>query len=300
VELESLAKQTTGFSGADLANLVNEAAILAARNDRRTIRMIDLREAIDRVIAGPESKTRVMSEWEKSLTAYHEAGHAVVGRFIEHHDPVHKITIVPRGMAGGYTRFLPAEDRHYMVRTQFQALVASALGGYAAEQVVFGQMSTGANNDIRKATDIARRMVTEYGMTERLGPIALIPAEHGQSARNSQGFSESLAAEIDEEVRRLISTGYETATALVQQHRDVLERVALELIRVEVLEGEELERVFRGEPAIEPLWERGPELPTPAAPVSPERATSPAPNATHVPRLAPGLASQSLQQRQPG
>src|SRR5438477_793185 len=171
--LDVLAKQTPGFSGADLANLLNEAAILAARRNRRTIGMSELEEAIDRVVAGPARKSRIISDREKELTAYHEGGHAVAMRYLEHHDPVHKVTIIARGMMGGYTRPLPPEDRYYMTRSQFTAMLASALGGHAAEQVVFGEISTGAENDIEKATNIARKMVKEYGMSERLGTVAL-------------------------------------------------------------------------------------------------------------------------------
>src|SRR5881275_382542 len=158
VSLETLAKQTPGFSGADLANLLNEAAILGARRNKRTIGMGELEEAIDRVVAGPARKSRIISEREKAITAYHEGGHAVAMRFIEHHDPVHKVTIIARGMMGGYTRPLPPEDRYYMTKSQFKASIASALGGHAAEQVVFGEISTGAENDIEKATNIARKI----------------------------------------------------------------------------------------------------------------------------------------------
>src|SRR3954454_10113005 len=201
VELGVLAKVTPGFSGADLANLINEGAILAARRNKKTIGMPELEEAIDRVIAGPERKSRVMSDKEKELTAYHEGGHAVAMRFLEHHDPVHKVTIIARGMMGGYTRPLPPEDRYYMTRSQFKASIASALGGHAAEQVVFGEISTGAENDIEKATNIARKMVKEYGMSERLGTVALGHKEElvflGREIGEQKNYSEKTAEAID-------------------------------------------------------------------------------------------------------
>src|SRR5262249_49479052 len=170
VDLDVLAKQTPGFSGADLANLLNEAAILAARRNRRTLSMREMEEAIDRVVAGPERRSRVISEAEKRRTAYHEAGHAIVGRFLEHHDPVHKISIIAHGMMGGYTRFLPEEDRHLWTRSQFEDRLAAGLGGHCAEKLIFGEMSTGAQNDLEVATNLARKMVCEYGMSDTLGP----------------------------------------------------------------------------------------------------------------------------------
>src|SRR6202158_2664705 len=187
VQLETLARSTPGFSGADLANLVNEAAILAVRRNRQTIGMLDLQEAIDRVIAGPQKKARVMSVLEHRRTAYHEGGHAVVGRFSENHDPVHKVTIISRGRMGGYTRFLPEEDRHYMTRPQFEAMMASALGGWFAERLIFGDVSTGASNDSEKATGIARGMVTTYGMSESLGPQTLGQRESANFLQQQSG-----------------------------------------------------------------------------------------------------------------
>jgi cell division protease FtsH len=244
VELETLARVTPGFSGADLANVVNEGAILAARRDKKAIGMQELEEAIDRVLAGPECKSRLMSENDKLLTAYHEGGHAVVMRYLERHDPVQKVTIISRGMMGGYTRPLPPEDRYYMTRSQFEAMLASALGGHASERIVFGENSTGAENDIGKATSIARKMVTEYGMSERVGTLALGRKEE----QLSRAYSERTAEAIDEEVRRLIDEGYAQAASIITEHRDVLDRLAAALLEYETLEGDSLERVFRGEP----------------------------------------------------
>jgi cell division protease FtsH len=290
VDLGVLAKVTPGFSGADLANLINEGAILAARRNKKTIGMSELEEAIDRVIAGPERKSRVMSDREKELTAYHEGGHAVAMRFLENHDPVHKITIISRGMMGGYTRSLPPEDRYYMTKSQFKASIASALGGHAAEHVVFGEISTGAENDIEKATNIARKMVKEYGMSERLGTVALGHKEElvflGREIGEQKNYSEKTAEAIDEEIRALIDEGYQRAVEIMQQHRDVLDGIARALILVETLDGENLERVFRGEPPIV-----GPPTETPQ-PTPPESQRE-RPQMQPVPRLSPGAASST-------
>jgi cell division protease FtsH len=249
VSLAVLAKQTAGFTGADLANVVNEAAILAARRNKKKIGMQELEEAIDRVIAGPERKSRVMSEKEKLITAYHEAGHAVVARYLPNVDPLHKVTIISRGMMGGYTRLLPTEDRYLWSKSQFEDTLAFALGGHVAEELVFGEMTTGAENDIERATNIARRMVTEYGMSKRLGPIALGHKEEliflGREIAEQKNYSEKIAEAIDEEIRNLIQTAYDRARAILIEHRTVLDRLAERLIKEETLEGEELERVFR-------------------------------------------------------
>ena len=244
VKLDTLARSTPGFSGADLANLVNEAAILAVRRSRRAITMDDLQEAIDRVIGGPQKKARVMSDLERRRTAYHEGGHAVVGRFSENHDPVHKVTIVSRGKMGGYTRFLPEEDRHYMTRSGFEAMIASALGGWVAERMVFGDVSTGASNDIEKASDIARSMVTAYGMSETLGPVALGRRDAGTG--DQREYSERVAEAIDAEVRTLIETAMAQAEHILLRHREVLDALAARLLEEETVEGDELEDIFAG------------------------------------------------------
>jgi cell division protease FtsH len=248
VDLSGLARSTPGLSGADLANVLNEAAIMAARRRRSSIASVDLEEAVDRVLGGPAAESRLMSEQERQLTAYHEAGHALVGRFLAHHDPVHKITIIGRGNAGGYTRFLPAEDRHYQTRSQFQASIASALGGHAAETVVFGEMSTGATSDLERATALARRMVTEYGMSERLG-VATFGSNDEQSwiGATSRSYSEQTAQVIDAEVRSLIDNAYEHARRVIVEHRAVLDRVANALLQCETLQGDQLEPIFSAE-----------------------------------------------------
>jgi cell division protease FtsH len=246
VDLGAVARSTPGFSGADLANVLNEAAILAARRRSASIDEDDLDEAIDRVVAGPATESRIMTEPERRLTAYHEAGHALVARFLERHDPVHKITIVGRGRAGGYTRFLPEEDRHYQTRSQFEASIASALGGHAAETLVFGEMSTGASNDLERATTLARRMVTEYGMSARLGVVTLGSATERAAYGDgeSRGYSEHTARLIDEEVRRLVDEAYARARAVIVERRAVLDRLAHALLQWETLQGAELERAF--------------------------------------------------------
>ena len=258
LDLSVLAKQTAGFSGADLANLVNEAAILAARRDRKTIGLLEFEEAIDRVIAGPERKSRIISEKEKRVTAYHEAGHAVVARMVENADPVHKVSIVARGMMGGYTRLLPEQDRSMWARSQFQDMLAYMLGGRAAEEIVFNEITTGAENDIERATSVARKMVTEYGMSDRIGPIAMGHKEElvflGREIGEQKNYSEKSAEAIDEEIKRIINTGYEVAREKLNKHRNMLDALANRLIQEETLEGAELEKCFReAEPTLEPV-----------------------------------------------
>ena len=284
VRLETLARSTPGFSGADLANLVNEAAILAVRRQRSAIDMLDMQEAIDRVIAGPQKKARVMSLQEQRRTAYHEGGHAVVGRFSENHDPVHKVTIVSRGRMGGYTRFLPEEDRHYMTRAQFEATIASALGGWVAERLVFGDVSTGASNDIEKATNIARNMVTTYGMSDVVGPLAL--AGRDSSGVETRAYSEHVAQAIDAEVRSLIDAAAAQAEQILLRHRDVLDALAARLLDAETIEGDELEEIFQGEANADDAVI----TPLPTHRYRP----STGPGLLALPRAASGLASTTL------
>ena len=248
VSLDVLAKQTPGFSGADLANLVNEAAILAARRNKKTIGLLEFEEAIDRVIAGPERKSRIISEREKAITAYHEAGHAVVGRFTPNSDPVHKVSIIARGMMGGYTRYLPTEDRYFYSKSQFEDMLARLLAGHVAEEIVFGEMTTGSSNDIERATATARKMVTEYGMSKRIGPLTLGHKEEliflGREIGEQKNYSEKSAEAIDEEIRALIDAAYNQAKGILTERRSVLERLAQQLIKQETIEGDELEKLF--------------------------------------------------------
>ncbi len=248
VILDTLAKQTPGFSGADLANLVNEAAILAARRNKKSIGMKEFEEAVDRVIAGPERKSRIISEREKALVAYHEGGHAVVGRMLRNVDPVHKVSIIARGMMGGYTRFLPNEDRYLQTKAHFVDNLAVAMGGRVAEELIFGETTTGASNDIEMATRIARKMVTEFGMSPELGPVALGHKEEliflGREIGEQRNYSDKVAEAIDAEVHKFITTAYGAAKTLLTENRAVLVRLAERLIRDETLEGAELEAVF--------------------------------------------------------
>ncbi|MDO8692017.1 MAG: ATP-dependent zinc metalloprotease FtsH, partial [Dehalococcoidia bacterium] len=230
VNLETLAKQTSGFTGADLANLVNEGAILAARRNKQAIGLSELEEAIDRVIAGPERKSRIISDREKSITAYHEAGHALVARKLKNTDPVHKISIVARGMMGGYTRLLPTEDRYFWTRSQFKDSLAVAFGGLTAEELVFNERTTGAESDIEHASKIARRMVMEFGMSEKLGPRAFGRKEEliflGRELSEQRNYSEKVAEVIDDEIHTLIEDAHQVARDVLSQNREKLVQIA--------------------------------------------------------------------------
>ena len=280
VNLEIIAKQTPGFSGADLSNLVNEAAILAARRSRTTISFDEFAESIDRVIAGPARKSRVINPREKEMTAYHEAGHALVARLLPNADPVFKVTIVSRGSMGGYTRYLPEEDRHLWTKNQFKDQLAAALGGRAAEETVFSEVTTGASNDLEQATHIARAMVTRYGMSERLGPRTFGKREElvflGREISEQRDYSDKVAEIIDDEVRDLIDNGYQTAKRLLSSNKPKLAQIAKYLIVNETLEGDVLEKLFNSKPS-EVLV---PEVSAAPVPVSvPTPAAAPAPAA---------------------
>jgi len=259
VSLEAMAKQTVGFSGADLANLVNEAAILAARRNRKVIQNQDFEESIVRVLAGPERKSRRVSAKEKEITAYHEAGHGLVARMLPNADPVHKISIVARGMTLGHTRQLPAEDRYLMTRSQFKDMLATLLGGYAAEELIFNELSTGASNDINRATDLAHKMITAYGMSEKLGPRTFGKKEEmvflGREIAEQRNYGEKVADQIDEEVKELIEAAYATAKKVLTENRQKLENVAKKLVTDETLEGKILEELFDGR---KPVSKRSP------------------------------------------
>jgi cell division protease FtsH len=248
VSLETLARQTPGFSGADLANLLNEAAILAARRGKRKIGMSELEEAIDRVVAGPARKSRIISEREKAITAYHEVGHALVARMLPNTDPVHKVSIVARGQAGGFTMLLPTEDRYLWSKPQFEDTLAYALGGHAAELIIFGEVTTGASNDIERVTKIARSMVTEYGMSSRIGPVALGHKEElvflGRDFGEQRNYSEQTAREIDEEVRRIVQEAFDKAYNILLQNKARLIMISERLIKEETLEGPIFEALF--------------------------------------------------------
>lgn len=244
VDLDVLARETPGFVGADIENMVNEAAILAARRGKKAIGMKEFQEAIERVIAGPERKSRIISEEERRTIAYHEAGHALVMHHLPNCDPVHKISIIARGMALGYTMPLPEEDRYLQRKSKFLDELAGLLAGRAAEEIVFGDITTGAANDLEQATKLARAMVTRYGMSEKLGPMTFGEKQElvflGKEIGEQREYSEKVAQEIDEEVRRLIQQAYERAKEIIRTHRDKLDRLAQALMEKETLEGEEL------------------------------------------------------------
>ena len=252
IDLKVLARQTPGFTGADLANLINEAALLAARRDLEIIGMAELEEAIERVIAGPERKSRIMSDEEKRITAYHEGGHALVGFALPNADPIHKVTIIPRGRAGGYTLALPLEDKNYVRRSELVDQLAMALGGRTAEELIFIDPTTGAANDIEKATNLARRMVMEWGMSDRLGPLAYGKPEGevflGRDYTRGNELSNDVASAIDEEIRKLITQAHEEARQILVTHRDALDRIADELIDRESLDGDEVAEIFHDVP----------------------------------------------------
>jgi cell division protease FtsH len=249
VNLETLAKGTVGFSGADLANLVNEAAILAARRNKKAIGMEEMEESIDRVLAGPERKSRKISPKEKEVIAYHEAGHALVAKMLPNADPVHKISIVARGMALGYTKQLPTEDRYLTTRSQLKDTLATLLGGHAAEELIFNERSTGPHNDIERVTEYARRMVTDFGMSDKLGTRTFGNKQEmvflGREISEQRDYSERFALEIDREINKLIEEAYQTAKRVLTQNKSRLKTLAEKLIEHETLEGEELEKIFK-------------------------------------------------------
>ncbi|WP_031516496.1 ATP-dependent zinc metalloprotease FtsH [Desulfofalx alkaliphila] len=243
VDLEILARRTPGFTGADLANLVNEAALLAARFNKNKISQKELEDSIERVIAGPEKKSKVISEKEKRLVSYHEAGHALVGYLLPNTDTVHKVSIIPRGRAGGYTLLLPKEDRYYMTRSMLIDQITMLLGGRVAEDIALKEISTGAQNDLERATEMARKMIMEYGMSEKLGPLTLGRKQEavflGRDIARDRNYSEEIAFAIDQEVRNIIDSCYETAKKLLEKYNDALHAIAETLMEKETIEAEE-------------------------------------------------------------
>ncbi|MBR6351816.1 MAG: ATP-dependent zinc metalloprotease FtsH, partial [Firmicutes bacterium] len=256
VDLKVLAKRTPGFTPADIENMMNEAALLTARRNGTTIHMEELEEAITRVIAGPKKKSRVMSEKERRLTAYHEAGHAVVMRATPGSDPVHQVTIMPRGMAGGFTMQLPEEDHYYVTRTEMYNDIMHLLGGRISEALVLGDISTGASNDLERATKMAHEMVTKYGMSEAIGPLNYSSNDEvflGRDFTSKQNYSEELASKIDKEVRSIIDKAYKDAEQLLKDHREELDRVAQALLEMETLDSDEFEAIYSGTKTVEEL-----------------------------------------------
>jgi cell division protease FtsH len=256
VSLETIARGTPGFVGADLQNLVNEAALLAARRDASKVAMTDFERAKDKVLLGAERKSMIMSDEDKRTTAYHEAGHALIGLLTPECDPVHKVTIIPRGMALGVTQSLPEEDRYSLTRTQILAMIKRAMGGRAAEELIFGHLSTGAENDLRQATDLARRMICRYGMSDRIGPVSYGDDDHdvflGRDFAVRKDYSEKKAEEIDEEVSRTLHSLYDEAKVLLEQNRATLDRITEALLERETLDSRDLKAILAGE-ALPPL-----------------------------------------------
>ena len=249
VDLDILARRTPGFTGADLSNLVNEAALLAARRDKKKIYMIEMEEGVERVMAGPERKSHIMNDEEKRLTAYHEGGHTLVGMLLKHADPVHKVTIIPRGRAGGYTLMLPKEDRNYATKSELLDRLKVAMGGRVAEEVVLKEISTGASQDIQQATRMVRGMVMQYGMSDVLGPVAYGEGQNhqvflGRDFNHERNYSEEVASEIDKEVRKYLEAAYEACRKLIIANRDKLDLIAEALIERETLTAKQLEELL--------------------------------------------------------
>jgi cell division protease FtsH len=291
VNLEVLGRQTAGFSGADLANLMNESAILAGRRSKKAIEMIDLEDSIDKVLLGPERKSRRISAKEKEITAYHEAGHALVGKMLPDADPPRKISIIPRGMAGGYTKTLE-EDHSYWSRSKIIAGITTLMAGMAAEKIIFNEVTTGAQDDIKRATEMARRMVTDFGMSDRLGPRTFGDKQEmvflGREISEQRDYGDKVADAIDEEVNRIIQEAHTRATEILNSAKETLVRLAQTLIVEETLEADRLEAVFSGpDSATPPLTP----TPTPSAPEPPAKpageARKPNPVITPFPKQAP-------------
>ena len=290
IDLELIAKQTPGFSGADLANLVNESAILAARRKKDVINYDEFVESVDRVMLGPARKSRLISAREKELTAYHEAGHAVVGHLMPHADPVAKVTIVSRGATGGHTRFLPEEDRHMWTLNQFKDRMTMSMGGRVSEEINFDEVTTGATNDLEEATNLARAMVTRYGMSEKLGPRTFGKKEElvflGREISEQRDYSDSVAQTIDEEVHDLIDDAYQTAKKVLTKNKDKLTQLAQYLIEHETAEGEVLEGLLNSQPSEAQVSAAKPS-PARRSPVKPRKAKAPR---AKTPPVAPSPA----------
>jgi cell division protease FtsH len=291
IDVDVLAGQTPGFTGADLSNLVNEAALLAARNGKREITQTELEEGIMRVIAGPEKKTRVMSEGERRITAYHEMGHAIVGHYLPHSDPIHKISVISRGQALGYTISLPGEDKFLTTRAELLDTMAMTLGGRAAEEIVFGEITTGASNDLEKVTATAKQMVMRFGMSEKLGP-RVFGHDHGQPFLGREfsaepDYSDDIAREIDSEIRLIVEGAHKQALDILAVHRDSLARISEVLITRETIEAEQFEALLAGS-SEEAVFGVPAPAPVPLPPAAPERA----PQAHPRPIPRPGLAAE--------
>jgi cell division protease FtsH len=301
INVDDLAGQTPGFTGADLANLVNEAALLSARTGKREIGQHELEEGIMRVIAGPEKKTRVMSEKERRITAFHEMGHAIVGHYLEHSDPVHKISVIGRGQALGYTISMPQEDRFLTTRGELTDSMAMTLGGRAAEEIVFSEITTGASNDLEKVTATAKNMIMRYGMSERLGP-RVFGHDHsqpflGREFSSEPDYSDEIAREIDDEIRRVVEGAHQRARDILTEHRETLDTVSEILVRRETIEKAEFEALLIGTPEAEVFPEEAPQLPPPVTPA--DKPGQKAPRTLPRPGLAGGVEVRADEPRKP-
>jgi cell division protease FtsH len=267
VDITVLARATPGFSGADLANLVNEAALLAARHNQKFVAMGDFESAKDKVLMGAERKSMIITDEEKKITAFHEAGHALLAALLPHTDPLHKVTIIPRGMALGLTQQLPTEEKHNWSKEQLESRIAVCMGGRIAEEITFGQITTGAQNDIEQATEMARKMVCEWGMSEALGPLTYGKKEEaiflGKEFNRHQDYSEATALKIDAEIKRIVSAQYERASQILTDQRRNLVSVAEALLEHEVLDGEQIGQLLEGKPI-----QARPSRPVPTAPAA--------------------------------
>jgi cell division protease FtsH len=298
IDLDALAGQTPGFTGADLANLINESALLTARSDKREITMRELEEGIMRVIAGPEKKSRVMSEKERLVTAYHELGHAIVGHVLPNTDPVHKISIISRGQALGYTISLPTEDKFLTTRAELTDTMAMTLGGRAAEEIIFGEITTGASNDLEKVTETAKQMVMRYGMSERLGPRVFGHDRSqpflGREFSSEPDYSDEIAREIDDEIRRVVEEAHQTAKDILTENREAMDRISKVLLERETIDSEQFEQLLAGKSEDEVFPEEEPQAPQPP-PVPAEKPQREGPRP--VPRPRPGFAGGSAEMR---
>ena len=300
IDLDALAGQTPGFTGADLANLINEAALLTARSSKREITMEELEEGIMRVIAGPEKKSRVMSEKERLVTAYHELGHAIVGHLLPNSDPVHKVSIISRGQALGYTISLPTEDKFLTTRAELNDTMAMTLGGRAAEEIVFGEITTGASNDLEKVTETAKQMVMRFGMSERLGPRVFGHDRSqpflGREFSAEPDYSDEVAREIDDEVRRIVEDAHQTSKDILSEHREQLDTISRILLERETIEAEEFIALLEGKPEDEVFADEQEQAQPPETPPIEEKGTA-REGARPRPRPRPGLAGGSAEMR---
>src|SRR4029077_18378937 len=309
VDVDGIARQSPGFSGADLANLVNEAAILSARRNKKVIGMSEFSEALERVVAGPERKSRIISDAEKAIIAYHEGGHAVVQRILPKTDPVSKVSIISRGMALGYTMGLPTEDRYLQSKSEFEDKIAGMLGGNASEKLIFGDTTTGSSNDIEKATTLARRMVTEFGMSDKLGPLAFGKRDElvflGREIGEQRNYSDDVAKTIDDEVRAIIDRAYDRAMDVLVTHRDRLQALAEKLVAEETVDSDEFEKLFSdlppktdvrgGKPLLPATKAAAPGSGTPAPRRPAPAGGAPAPGWSAPPGASPGRSPSPAQ-----